>query len=136
MERRCKKLKTCTQEHCIKNACAMNVALRSAVVLAYGLGNAPRSWWLSVDMFLTSMGGRRTLLDPTVWCFSTEGLEATYALGAAYVGDIIITGTPGQRFEQLKNALSERCRLGFVEGTEFWSVRCSSSPEGEPHDCS
>ena len=65
--------------------CAMHIPLGSAVRLVnavHGLGNAPQSWWLSIDQFS----------DPTVWCFSTEGLGTTYELVAAYVDDFIITG--------------------------------------------
>ena len=39
-------------------ACAMRILSGSVVRLSkavYGLGNAPQSWWLSVDPFLTSM---------------------------------------------------------------------------------
>ena len=39
------------------NAKTMYSTVRLAKVV-YGIGNAPRSWWLSVDQFLTSMGGR------------------------------------------------------------------------------
>ena len=73
-------------------ACAM-VPLGSALQVAKaacGLGNAPRSWWLSVDRFLTSHNGRRTRTDPTIWCFSTDGLGTTHALVAAYVDHFII----------------------------------------------
>ena len=64
--------------------CAMNMPLGSAVRLANavnGLGNTPGSWWLFVDRFLTSIGGRRTRTDPIVWSFL------------------------GQKFEQPQNAL-------------------------------
>ena len=60
----------------------------------YGLGSAPRSWWLSADWFFTSVGVRRTRADPIIWCFSTKGLGTTYALAAAYGDDFIITGSP------------------------------------------
>ena len=69
-------------------ACAMNIPLVSAVKLAkalYGLGNAPRCRRLSVDRFLTLMGGRRT-----------EALGTTYSLVAPYVDHFIITGILGQ----------------------------------------
>ena len=49
-------------------ACAMNIPFGSAVRLAnavYGLGNALRIWWLSVDRFFT-LTGRRTRTDPIV----------------------------------------------------------------------
>ena len=103
-------------------ACAMNIPLGPVVKLAkavYGLGNTPRSWWLSVDRFLTSMEGRRTRTDPTVWCFSTEGLGTTYALVAAHVDDFTITGILGLKFEQLKNALRERFRWGSLKVQSF-----------------
>ena len=64
---------------------ALAVRLAKAV---YGLGRSPRSLWFSVDRFSTWMGGRRTGTDPTVWCFSTEGLRTTNALVAAYVNDL------------------------------------------------
>ena len=44
-------------------ACAVNNPLAEAV---YGLGSAPRSWWLSVDQFLTSVVGRRPRTDPII----------------------------------------------------------------------
>ena len=43
-------------------ACLMNTPLGSAVKHAkaeFKLGNAPQSWWLSVDRFLTSMAGEK-----------------------------------------------------------------------------
>ena len=96
-------------------ACAMNFPLGSAVKLSkavHGLGNAPRSWWLSVDKILTSIGGRRNRTDPTVWCFSSEVLGTTCALVAACVGDFI-TGFAGTRFEQLKSGLRDRFRCSW-----------------------
>ena len=54
------------------------------------------------------MWRRRTRTDPTVWCLSSEGLGTTYVLVAARVDYFIITGSPGVKFEQLKNALRER----------------------------
>ena len=95
-------------------ACAMNTPLGSAVKLAkdvFKLGNAPQSWRLSVDRFLTSMAGRRrgrrTRTDPTVWCLSPKGLGTTCALVAACVGKLFITGIAGKMFEQLKSRLRE-----------------------------
>ena len=99
-----------------KIVCAMNITLGSAVKLSnavYGPGNAPRSWWHSVDRFLTSMGGRRTRTDSTVWCFSSERLGTTSALvAAAYMDDFIITRIAGKRFEQLKSGLRQRFHWG------------------------
>ena len=59
-------------------ACANDIPLGSAVKLAkaeYGLGNAPRGWWLSVDRFLTSMGGRKTRTDRRSGEFALKFLE-------------------------------------------------------------
>ena len=44
----------------------------------------------------TSMGGRRTRTDPTVWCLSSEDLGTTYALVVAHVKVFIITGIAGK----------------------------------------
>ena len=56
--------RSCTREGHVTKSCALLVRLAEAVC---GLGHAPRSWWLSVHWFLTSMGGRGTRTDPTVW---------------------------------------------------------------------
>ena len=72
-------------------------------------GHAPRSSWLSGVRVLTSQHGRGTRTDPTMWCFSRDGLGTTYALVAAYV-DEFITGVLGQDVDKLKYALRGRCR--------------------------
>ena len=46
---------------------------------------------------------------PDQMVFSTDGLGTCYALVAAYLGDFIITGVPGQDFEKLKHTFRERC---------------------------
>ena len=79
------------------------------------------------------MGGRRTRTDPTVWCFSSEGLGTTYALGTTYVDDFMITGIAGQRVEQHKSGLRELFSAGFVRVAEFWSWRCWSSQKKVDH---
>ena len=120
-------------------ACAMNIPLGSAVKLAKavnGYGNAPRSWCLFFDRFMTSMGGRRMRTDPTVWCLSTEVLGTTFALAAAYVDDFIIVSILGHKFEQPKNALRERFRYCSWKNAKFCFVRCASSKESGPYDCS
>ena len=65
------------------------------------------------------MEGRRTRTDPTVWCFPTKGLGATYPLVAAYVDDFINTSILGQKFKQLKSALRERFRCGSWTAQSF-----------------
>ena len=57
--------------------------------------------------------------DPTVWCFSAEGLGTRYAVVAAYVGGFIITGILVQKFEQLENVLRERFRWGSWKVQSF-----------------
>ena len=68
-------------------ACAFNTPLNSAVEVAkaaYGLGNAPRSWWLSVDRFALEQGSTRSRADPTILIFSFGDEDnTTYALAAA-----------------------------------------------------
>ena len=94
-------------------ACALNISLGYAVKLSnavHGLGNAPRRWWLLVDRFSTSLGGRRTRTDPAVWWFFSEGLGTKYLLVAACVDDFIITGNAGKSFEELKLGLRWRFR--------------------------
>ena len=51
-------------------AIALGIPLNSAVQVVkavYGLGQAPRSWWLSVDRFMTTNGAKRRRADPTIW---------------------------------------------------------------------
>ena len=100
------------------------------------LGNAPRSWRLSVDGFLTSVGGRRTRTDPSVGCFSTECLRTTHALVAAHVDDFIITGAPGIIFEKLKTALRDRFRWGSWKVQSFGLGGVLGPQVSGPNNCS
>ena len=67
---------------------------------------------------------RRTRTDPSMWCFSTDGLGTAYALVAAYVDDFIITGVLGQDVGNLKHALRER--FGGDRGKRKVSVSAES----------
>ena len=97
-------------------ACAFNIPQNSAVEevkAVCGLGNAPRSWWLSVDRFMLEHGSARSRADPAIWIFSFGDEDnTTYALVAAYVDDFIITGVECKEFTNLKNALRDNFRWG------------------------
>ena len=119
-----RKCNTQNQPFCTRTldgiACVMMVSLSGHCKKAvHGLGNAPRSWWLSVDRFLTSQNGRRTRRDPIIVFFSTDGLGTTYALFAAYVDDFIITGILDQDFDKLNLFLREPTNFRFGVESAF-----------------
>ena len=80
-----------------------------------GLGNAPRSWWLSVNRFQTSQNGH----GDTNRSDTFGGPRTTNALVSTYVDDLIITGIPGQDVDNLKLSLRERFRWGWWKTKGF-----------------
>ena len=85
----------------------------------YGLGNAPRGWWLSVDKIWESQTGRRTT---TVGVLSRYGPRTTRALVTAQDDDFIITNVSRAGFDKLRNFRCGRCRCGSLDNPKFWLV--------------
>ena len=75
-------------------AAAFNIPVGSAVKIVkavYGLGNAPRSWFFSVNRKLIDLGGQPLKSEQCIWVFrNSKG--STIGVIAAYVDDFLVAG--------------------------------------------
>ena len=100
---------------------AFDIPEDSAIRIAkavYGLGNAPRSWFFSVDRQLTNLGGKSCKSEHCIWVFHRSN-GTTLALVGAYVDDFLIAGDhTDTEFLDLRRKISEMYRWGaWQKGT-------------------
>ena len=100
-------------------AAALDVPTGTAVRTAkavYGLGQAPRSWFFSVNRKLLEMGAHQLKSEPCVWrfCRPGDGTDTSvYAVVAAYVDDFLIAGDhTNPLYMKLRESLKQMYRWG------------------------
>ncbi|CAK0867695.1 unnamed protein product [Prorocentrum cordatum] len=82
------------------------VRLKKAV---YGLCQAPKSWYESVDTLMEQLGGQRCVSDPCVWVFSGEN-DNVFGVVGTHVDDFLIAGDGGVRWRDIEVKLQKAFR--------------------------
>ena len=103
-------------------AAAFNLPENTAIRIAkavYGLGNAPRSWFFSVDRQLRAIGGKPCKSEKCIWTFHKFDGSGILGLVGAYVDDFLIAGCHSDpEFMKLRKQIAEMYRWGaWQKGT-------------------
>ena len=96
----------------------------------YGLQESGRCWYVTVDLYLTGLGGKKTTADPACWVFHHENRFMGFL--ALHVDDALYAGTP--RFhETVMKSLFKEFKFGKLEEGDFkllgWNME--TTREGE-----
>ena len=71
----------------------------------YGLCQAPKSWYESVDALMEQLGGQRCVSDPCVWVFSDK--DGVFGIVGTHVDDFLITGDNSKRWLEIETKLQK-----------------------------
>ena len=96
----------------------------------YGLQESGRCWYVTVDLYLTSLGGKKTTADPACWVFHHDGRFMGFF--ALHVDDALYAGTPRFHDTVMKSIFS-KFKFGKLEEGDFkllgWNMQ--TTKEGE-----
>ena len=96
----------------------------------YGLDEAGRCWYITVDLYLTELGGKKCTADPACWVFHHDNKFIGFI--CLHVDDALHAGTP--RFHEcVLKPLFQKFKFGLHQEGDFkvlgWNMRALENGE-------